>query len=243
MSISEINRADSSFRPNGYYLTRLSPIFRDWSNCKHLWTTGNTPTEPKVKSVRQSPRVPVDKHTIRLSNATRFYPDDVEGPQLRLFRRLLTHHKDQDNDRVDTDTRKRVGEQYKHHLIFCLGTKMGLKNSQLCRARNLYMRLDLQRLGILLELIALCVLLRVMKADERDDEKQWSRSYHPNQGEANRDSQTAKVVRAMKSNFTQITDKRITKTYHRLGCNPPLRSVDEWEPYVRHDDMDTLYKP
>lgn len=241
MSINQNQSSGSTLYPKGY---SLKPIYRgisDWSNCRKPGGTLNSTVITKIEGDCCGQKAPVDQRTLHLSNATLFDPEECEGPQLRKFRRLDPHHKDYDNDRVDTDTRKRSLEQYKHHLVFCLGTQMELNSSQLWRSRNLFMRLDTQKLGVLLELVTLCVLLRVMKTDEGDDEKRWSRSYHPNQSEENRDDQTAAVVKSMKKNYSQISDKNIIKTYNSLGCNPPLRSVDEWKPYVRHKEKDTLY--
>lgn len=187
-------------------------------------------------------QVPVDHRTRHLSNATLFNPKEAFSHQIRQFHRLKKHQRDIESDRADTNIKKRTKEQYKHEMILCLGSQMELNDSQIWRARCKFLRLDVGDLGMLLELVALCVLLRVMKTDADDDEKQWSRTYHPNQGPDNRDNVVHEVVESLKSNYSAVTDGNIIKVYNRLAQNPATREGGEWEPLVHHEG-DTLLKP
>lgn len=222
MSSVTITRIPHGFSPDNYEI--IVKGFQEWRN--------NNDRTARCPSSRSS-RVPTDDRTLTLSNKTLFHVKEAPPSKRKVFHRLKENQHDYQNDRSDTDTVKRANEQYKCHLIWCLGTHMGMLSHQISRAMKEYMALDIGKMGMNKELIALCVLLKIMREDKDDNTKQWNRSYHPNQGKDSRDGEIDEVVTSLQELFTPITSTNIIKVYNRLFQNPPLRESNQWRQIIR----------
>ncbi len=134
----------------------------------------------------------------------------VSPEQRRLFHRLAKTQKGIDNKgRRTKDSNRQHRRRKKEELLHTVTSQLELAPHQKEQAKVIFMSLDLQRLGLPMELVAFCLCVLVARQD--------GRMYHPNRSKANNDEQFRKFAQSLSEKEQSLIVKTLNRLQHRLS--------------------------
>jgi hypothetical protein len=201
--------------------------------------------------------IPTDEATLAMGNQTDFYPQSpVTGNSHNpsedastantdgLIHRMRKHNRDiWWAYRDDVALSESLDNQYKRGVIGSFVTHLGLSDLLAQRAFEWFMRLDLQRMGLRIEMVAFAICISVVN-EQADRYGDSGRAYDPQHSNVDKKEDFRDLQDDLISRYKTVSTAQITSAIQKIEQgNPPTRPKRKWKHFVKNESFTSLHAP
>lgn len=201
--------------------------------------------------------IPTDEATLAMGNQTDFYTQSTEmgssynpssdastAKKDGLLNRMRRHNRDiWWAYRDDVYLSESLDNQYKRGVIGSFVVRLGLSDLLAQRAFEWFMRLDLRRMGLRIEMVAFAICISVVNK-QADRYRDSGRAYDPQHSNVNKKEDFRDLQDNLIKRYDTVSTSQITSVIQKLEQgNPPTRPKKKWKHFVINESFAPLHAP
>lgn len=201
--------------------------------------------------------VPTDEATLAMGNRTDFYAKSPESgvsynpsgdastaDSAGLLHRMRRHNRDiWWAYRADVHLSESLDNQYKRGVIGSFVVRLGLSDLLAQRAFEWFMRLDLQRIGLRIEMVAFAICISVVN-EQADRYGDSGRAYDPQHSNVDKKEDFRDLQNDLIERYETVSTAQITSVIQKIEQGtPPTRPEAKWKHFVKNEAFTSLLAP